>query len=65
MRLVGLGNLAIAVPEEWETNRTRCGTPMSGTVVINVGVVETCATARPEGLESIEARLVLRDHGLG
>lgn len=54
MRLVGLGHLAIAVPEEWDTNRTRCGTPMKDTVVINVGVIETCAIARPEGVESVE-----------
>jgi hypothetical protein len=53
-RLVGLGNLAIAVPERWDTNRTRCGTPMKDTVVINVGAVETCAIARPEGVESVE-----------
>ncbi|GAB2727582.1 PASTA domain-containing protein [Nocardioides pakistanensis] len=53
-RLVGLGNLAIAVPEEWGTNRTRCGTPMKDTVVINVGVVESCAIARPAGVESVE-----------
>lgn len=53
-RLVGLGHLAIAVPEEWDTNRARCGTPMRDTVVINVGVIETCAIARPEGVESVE-----------
>jgi hypothetical protein len=42
------------VPEAWGTNRTRCGTPTKNTVVINVGAVEACATARPEGVESIE-----------
>jgi hypothetical protein len=53
-RLVGLGSFAIAVPEEWGTNETRCGTPQKDTVVINVGAVEACAIARPEGVESVE-----------
>jgi hypothetical protein len=53
-RLVGLGSVAIAVPEEWGTNETRCGTPQKDTVVINVGAVDACATARPEGVESVE-----------
>lgn len=53
-RLVGLGNVAIAVPEEWGTNQTRCGTPQQDTVVINVGVIPTCAIGRPDGVESVE-----------
>lgn len=53
-RLVGLGSVAIAVPEEWGTNQTQCGTPQKDTVVINVGVVETCAIGRPEDVESVQ-----------
>lgn len=53
-RLVGLGNLAIVVPEEWGTNQTRCGTPQKDTVVINVGAVAACAIGRPDGVESVE-----------
>lgn len=53
-RLVGLGHVAIAVPEEWGTNQTQCGTPQKDTVVINVGVIETCAIGRPETVESVE-----------
>lgn len=53
-RLVGLGTVAIVVPQEWGTNQTRCGTPQKDTVVINVGAVDSCAIARPEGVESVE-----------
>jgi hypothetical protein len=55
-RLVGLGNVAIAVPNEWGTNDTHCGTPMSDTVVINVDVTAACAALYPEGVESVELR---------
>ena len=53
-RLVGLGHAAIAVPQSWGTNVTRCGVPQQDTVVIDVGVVETCATPRPRGVESVD-----------
>jgi hypothetical protein len=53
-RLVGLGHAAIAVPGDWGTNRTSCGVPQQDTVVIDVGAVPACGTARPEGVESVE-----------
>lgn len=53
-RLVGLGHAAIAVPQGWDTNVTRCGVPQQDTVVIDVGVVETCLTKRPRGVDSVE-----------
>jgi hypothetical protein len=53
-RLVGVGHAAIAVPEEWGTNVTRCGVPQKDTVVIDVGRVQTCGTQRPEGVDSVE-----------
>jgi hypothetical protein len=53
-RLVGLGELAIAVPEAWGTNTLRCGTPQEDTVMVDVGVVATCRTDRPQGVESVE-----------
>lgn len=53
-RLVGLGHAAIAVPEAWGTNATRCGVPQRDTVVIDVGGIRLCGAARPDGVESVE-----------
>nr|WP_243732118.1 PASTA domain-containing protein [Nocardioides ochotonae] len=53
-RLVGHGHAAIAVPQSWGTNVTRCGVPQQDTVIIDVGAVESCATARPRGVDSVE-----------
>ncbi len=54
MRLVAVGQAAIAVPVEWGTNRTRCGTPKRDTVVIDVSSIPLCLTLRPRGVESVE-----------
>lgn len=54
MRLVGLGHAAIAVPQSWGTNATRCGVPQQDTVVIDVGATDACLTKRPRGVESVE-----------
>jgi hypothetical protein len=51
-RLVGLGHVAVAVPKQWATNRTHCGTPQKDTVVIDQPVVELCAAPRPRGVDS-------------
>lgn len=54
MRLVGLGHAAVAVPQEWGTNETRCGVPKKDTVVIDVGAVPLCDTPRPADVDSVE-----------
>lgn len=55
-RWVGVGQAVIAVPDDWGTNEIRCGTPTRDTVVVDVGVVETCATAYPRGTTSVWIR---------
>lgn len=54
MRLVGVGNAAVAVPKTWGTNKLRCGTPEVDTVVVDVGAQPMCAIARRPGVESID-----------
>ena len=54
MRFVGIGHAAIAVPEEWGTNETRCGTPQHDTVVIDASVIPACSFRRPNSVESVE-----------
>jgi hypothetical protein len=41
-RLVGMGRLAVAVPEGWSTNHERCGTALSNTVIFDANRVRTC-----------------------
>ena len=53
MRLVGVGRSAIAVPEDWGTNRLRCGTPIADTVVLDVGNVPVCRAVRPRDVDSV------------
>lgn len=36
-RLVGMGPIAVAVPQSWGANDIRCGTPLSDTVVFSTG----------------------------
>lgn len=54
VRLVGLGQVAIAVPEEWGTNQTHCGVPQRDTVVIDVAAVQACLVGRETRVESVE-----------
>lgn len=42
MRLVGMGRIAVAVPESWGTGRVRCGVPVADTVVFDTGYVRLC-----------------------
>jgi hypothetical protein len=42
-RLVGMGGLAVAVPEGWSTNHERCGTALSNTVIFEANGVRACA----------------------
>jgi PASTA domain len=55
-RLVGIGHLAVAVPEAWATNELRCGTPVKDTVVVDVTFIETCAFLAPEPFDSVWLR---------
>lgn len=52
-RWVGRGHAAVLVPSEWKTNDTRCGTPQSDTVVVDVGATCMALVPRPSGVESI------------
>lgn len=52
-RLVGIGNLAVAVPASWATNRTRCTVPAVDTVLVDVGALSLCGTPYPAGIESV------------
>ena len=55
-RWVGVGQAVVAVPDSWATNDIRCGTPQSDTVVVDVSVIETCATAYPADTSSVWLR---------
>ncbi len=54
MRLVGIRSVGIAVPEEWGTNKTRCGTPTKDTVIVDEGVVCLALVPRPADVESVK-----------
>lgn len=54
MRLVGIGHVAVAVPGDWGTNETSCGSPQKDTVVIGGGEPTFCHRPRPNGVESVE-----------
>ncbi|RZU19394.1 PASTA domain-containing protein [Kribbella rubisoli] len=54
MRLVGFGHAAIAIPADWPTNRSQCGTPMQDTVQIDDPSARLyCMAFRPAGVESV------------
>jgi hypothetical protein len=52
-RLVGIGHLAIAVPEGWGTNALACGTPKRDTVIIDQGAVCLADFPRKADIESV------------
>jgi len=55
MRMVGFGHAAIAVPADWPTNKSQCGTPKQDTVQIDdPSAMLFCAAFRPAGVESVE-----------
>lgn len=41
-RLVGIGHVAVAVPETWPLNKARCGTPVTDTVILEIGTARSC-----------------------
>ncbi|GAA0608346.1 hypothetical protein HPO96_31120 [Kribbella sandramycini] len=54
-RLVGIGQVAVAVPVTWGRNAVRCGgTPTKDTVVIDLRHLTFCMAPRPKDTESIE-----------
>ncbi|MDT0200958.1 PASTA domain-containing protein [Nocardioides sp. AE5] len=53
MRLVGIADVVVEVPEEWGTNETHCGTPMADTVVVDEGVIGLCAVLRQPEVTSV------------
>jgi PASTA domain-containing protein len=55
MRLVGFGHAAIAVPADWPTNKSQCGTPKQDTVLIDdPSAALFCGAFRAAGVESVE-----------
>jgi hypothetical protein len=44
-RLVGMGRLAVAVPESWGTNDEKCGSALSNTVIFEADGVVWCGLA--------------------
>ncbi|MGW6199289.1 PASTA domain-containing protein [Kribbella sp. NPDC055110] len=53
-RLVGFGHAAIAVPADWPTNKSACGTPKQDTVLIDDPSAATfCLAYRLPGIESV------------
>lgn len=45
MRLVGMNGVAVAVPEDWGTNQTRCDVAVENTVVFDKGTHRWCRLA--------------------
>ncbi|TKK74319.1 PASTA domain-containing protein [Kribbella jiaozuonensis] len=55
MRMVGFGHAAIAVPADWPTNKSQCGTPKQDTLLIDdPSAALFCGAFRPAGVESVE-----------
>ena len=52
-RLVGIGHIAVAVPEEWGTNRELCRSPQEDTVIIDVGLWKACNRPYPKNVDSV------------
>ena len=53
-QVIGYHGLEITVPVSWHINDTRCGTPVSNTVVRDTGGTLACAVGRPKGISSVE-----------
>jgi hypothetical protein len=53
-RLVGFGHAAIAVPADWPTNKSSCGTPQRDTLLLDdPSEARFCLAYRPPGVESV------------
>ncbi|MFF0264901.1 PASTA domain-containing protein [Kribbella sp. NPDC004536] len=54
-RLVGLGHAVIAVPADWPTNKSNCGTPRQDTLLLDDPTeAQLCMFYRPAGVESVQ-----------
>lgn len=53
MRLVGIGRVAVPVPEEWGTNELDCHAPSSDTVIIDPGPRPDCGAQAPPGVDAV------------
>lgn len=53
-RLVGMGSVAVAVPEDWATNDLHCETPMSDTVVFRSEGTRLCSVVPAPVVSSLE-----------
>jgi PASTA domain len=55
MRLVGFGHAVIAIPADWPTNKSSCGTPQQDTVQIDdPAAANLCMINRPVGVDSVQ-----------
>jgi PASTA domain len=55
MRLVGFGHAVIAIPADWPTNKSSCGTPQQDTVQIDdPTAANLCMINRPVGVDSVQ-----------
>jgi hypothetical protein len=52
-RLVGMGGLAVAVPEKWSTNDEKCGTALSNTVIFEANGVRACAIPQKPNVSAL------------
>jgi hypothetical protein len=53
--MVGFGHAAIAIPADWPTNKSQCGTPKQDTVLIDdPSAMLFCGAFRPARVESVE-----------
>lgn len=55
-RLVAVGGVSIAVPAEWSTDDTRCGTALSNTVILTPSL-NACGTFMPADTTSVTLTL--------
>ncbi len=53
MRLVGMNGVAVAVPEDWGTNQTRCDVAVKDTVVFDKGTYRSCPISPPPDSSSV------------
>ena len=53
-RLVGIGHVAVAIPDDWATNKVFCGTPLKDTVIIDQNGSLSCLEPWRPGVDAVE-----------